>query len=396
MAAADVYQSRLRSAATAMRYPMWLTAFLCTLTLGACRDRVNLHPLTDHLRRPPIAPTVITSIAESGSPLPPSVVAALHDANGHISSSISIGVLDAPLSFQFGSIVDASVDRAGNLVVLDGQAAQLRVFAIGDGTSRSTPEALQVLGGPGLGPGEFQRPRAMSLGYDGLVGVFELHGRVHLFETNSRKLIHLNTLQLPMTIEDACILGSELIVTGRHSDHPESIHVFTTTGEWVRSFGQIYDSPRTQINNTLNRSKVACLESSGQILSAPVFVPEVRKYDMRGELLWWTTIKELLPLYIAETSNGRVTMGTPPDGYHTTVNIVADHVMGVGIVQIAFVTREFVETGNGGELLTYALDLESGAGTLMGDGYRGVRDLYAGGAVLSTILPFPTLKIVSW
>lgn len=383
---------RSSSVASAAHYSIWLSAFLGILAAAGCRDDATLHPLTDYLGRPTIAPAVVSASAESDPPLSPSVVAALHDAD----DGVSIGVLDAPAPFQFGSIVDAALDGTGNLIVLDGQAAQLRVFAIGDAAAPSIPETLQVLGGPGLGPGEFQRPRAMSLGADGLVGVFELHGRVHLFDRNSRELSHLRTLQLPMTVEDACILGSELIVTGRHSEHPGSIHVLTATGEWVRSFGQIYDSPRTQINNTLNRSKVACLGSLGQILSAPVFLPEVRKYDIRGELLWRTTIEGLLPLYIAETSNGSVTMGTPPNGYHSTVSIVADHVTGIGILQVAFVTREFVETGDGGDLLTYALDLDTGTGTLMGDDYRGVRDLYAGGAVLSSVLPFPTLGIISW
>ena len=119
-------------------------------------------------------------------------------------------------------------------------------------------------------------------------------------------------------------------------------------------------------------------------------------YDASGQVLWWSLIEGLIPLYIAEDRNGPVTMGTPPEGYHSTVGVVADDNLGGGIVQLAFVTREFVETGEGGKFVTYAIDLETGTGTLLGEDYRPVRDLHAGGAVLSRFVPYPMVEIVSW
>ena len=46
------------------------------------------------------------------------------------------------------------------------------------------------------------------------------------------------------------------------------------------------------------------LETSRQIVVAPVFLPELRKYDADGQLLWWSALGGLSPVYLAEMPNG--------------------------------------------------------------------------------------------
>ena len=46
------------------------------------------------------------------------------------------------------------------------------------------------------------------------------------------------------------------------------------------------------------------LETSRQIVVAPVFLPELRKYDADGQLPWWSALGGLSPVYLAEMPNG--------------------------------------------------------------------------------------------
>ena len=63
--------------------------------------------------------------------------------------ALSIGLLSGPEELLFGRIASARRDAAGNLVVADGQAHEIRVF---DEEGRH----LQSLGREGEGPGEFE------------------------------------------------------------------------------------------------------------------------------------------------------------------------------------------------------------------------------------------------
>ncbi|MDE2662613.1 MAG: hypothetical protein OXI39_06370 [Gemmatimonadota bacterium] len=129
---------------------------------------------------------------------------------------------------------------------------------------------------------------------------------------------------------------------------------------------------------------------------APVFLPELRKYDAHGRLLWWSALDGLSPVYLEEMPNGAIATGTPEEGYHGTVAVQADEDLNAVILQVAFVTRERRRRGEAPDISTYVFDLDGGAGSLMDGDLDTVRDLYPGGALLSARLPFPTLRVVSW
>ncbi len=66
--------------------------------------------------------------------------------------SLSIGVLSGPEELLFGRIASARRDAAGNLIVADRQALEIRIFDV-------EGRHLQSLGREGEGPGEFQSLR---------------------------------------------------------------------------------------------------------------------------------------------------------------------------------------------------------------------------------------------
>ena len=101
--------------------------------------------------------------ADSGAP-PPSVATATDSAGIRVVTTapgdlvyaelaaepaLSIGQLSGPDELLFGRIQSARRDAAGNLVVADGQAYEIRIF---DGEGRH----LRSLGREGEGPGEFE------------------------------------------------------------------------------------------------------------------------------------------------------------------------------------------------------------------------------------------------
>ena len=63
--------------------------------------------------------------------------------------ALSVGELDGPEEYLFGRIASVARDGAGNLVVADGRAGEIRVF---DAQGRH----LRTFGGMGEGPGEFR------------------------------------------------------------------------------------------------------------------------------------------------------------------------------------------------------------------------------------------------
>lgn len=62
---------------------------------------------------------------------------------------LSIGAIDGPVEVLFGRIASVALDGAANLIVADGQMAEIRIFD-------ASGVHLQTIGGPGEGPGEFR------------------------------------------------------------------------------------------------------------------------------------------------------------------------------------------------------------------------------------------------
>ncbi len=85
-------------------------------------------------------------------------------AEATLVQEVSIGELDGPDEYLFGSIWSLAVDDDRNVYVFDQQAHNIRVFD-------ATGAYIETLGGRGGGPGELGRPEAMALTHDGRVVV---------------------------------------------------------------------------------------------------------------------------------------------------------------------------------------------------------------------------------
>ena len=303
-----------------------------------------------------------------------------------------IGVLEGSPILEFGSIEGVERDAYGRLFVLDGQASEIRAF-VDEGTGL---EPWQVFGGPGAGPGEFRHPSALSAAPTGPVVVFERSGRVHRFSIQEDSLRYVDTSQFLMTINDGCTLGDTLVLTGANPADPGAIHMFDRTNRYIRSFARLYRTDNVSLQVQIQTAKVVCAPGTGGILLAPMFLPEIRRYDRSGELVWWTRMDGLKPIYLAEGSDGNVAIGTPEDGYHRTLGVHVEESVGAVILQVGHITREARARGELDEVLTYVLSLESGKGALVGRHISEIRHVDQEGVVFSRPNPFPTLHVVHW
>ena len=87
---------------------------------------------------------------------------------------VSIGELDGPEEYLFGSVSAIAVDDDHNVYVLDRQPRHVRAFD-SEGTY------VKTLGGPGEGPGEFKVPIGLAISNGRLLVRDPANGRVQLF-----------------------------------------------------------------------------------------------------------------------------------------------------------------------------------------------------------------------
>ena len=369
-----------------------MCALTLALSLASCGDNVTRHPQSERLIRA-VAPASVIDAAPGDPPQRgAAVVAALLDPD----TKNTVGTLDEPAVLQFGSVRGAARDQWGKLFVLDGQASELRVF---DGLQESGRPggAIRVVGGEGEGPGQFQAPVALSISAeDSAVAVFESNGRVSLFHNSEDSVRYLRLQQLRMDVHDGCLLGNTLVVAGRNPESAGSIHLFTLEGRWIRSFGEFYDSDNPFVVETLGQTRVACLAGERGIVSAPVLLPEVRRYAPNGELLWLTVLDDLSPVYVGEYPHGGVEAGTPEEGYHGTTGVAVYDATDLLLLQVAFVQRGDPPPGDEDRPLTYVIDLGTGEGAMVSRSIPRVLHVSGAGAVLSRRFPFPTVEFIAW
>ena len=100
---------------------------------------------------------------------------------------LRIGSLDEEGPQSFARIASLAVDHEGRVWVLEGQAAELRVFD-------ATGAHVRTVGRKGAGPGEFRQPLRVDLGPEGQLWVVDpLNARLSVFDSAGTYLEGLRT-----------------------------------------------------------------------------------------------------------------------------------------------------------------------------------------------------------
>ncbi len=194
----------------------------------------------------------------------------------------------------FGYIPMADIDAGGNIVLLDEDAQEVRVFD-------SRGNFLESFGGRGDGPMELRRAHTLELLPDGRVAVpLGRTGPIKVFGRGRqgwelREIIDFR----PTPGNDLCAFGDgRLFATG-----------FQREGNWLiselsdptKSLGYGYRHPHQIIRRALSGGFIDCIESAEQIVFGFEIQPVFQSYGLDGSLRWTAAIADdYLQLQVAE------------------------------------------------------------------------------------------------
>lgn len=297
----------------------------------------------------------------------------------------TIGQAEGDSQLVFGRIESAAFVSDERLVLLDGQTLKISLLSI-DG------RVLDVVGGPGGGPGEYQYPTNASVS-DGDVAVFDGRGIATLYRVGGDSLGYLSSHSFGFPIDYGCLIREGFLVQGPRPDSGALLHLFDREGALVRSFGEIYNTDNQQLLAHASNSLIACHEASRTVYVAPVLLHEVRAYDLDGRMRWWSALEDLRRVEIQVLADGNTMVRMPRGGYHGAIELHADQTTGEIVLQIAHATPESRERRELAAIHTFALAADGRKVDYLGDDLPRVYGLRGSTLLFAQEDPFPQLVI---
>ncbi len=201
----------------------------------------------------------------------------------------------------FGYVPKADFAPNGNLVVLDEDAQEIRIF---DPQGRF----VEQFGGLGDGPMELRRARDFHLFPDGRIAVpLGEYGDIKIFERSGTRW------ELSEIVEarsrSLCGMEDGRLFSAAYASANGST-IINELGDTVWSFGSGYRYEEWHIRRVLSGGSVACLDKSDRIVYGFEMLPRVQAYDATdGSLQWTAAVQEdYLQLRVTESraSGGRL------------------------------------------------------------------------------------------
>lgn len=203
---------------------------------------------------------------------------------------IRLGSEDARGPELFGDIRSVTMDREGNLFVLDGTSHSVRAF---DRAGRY----LSSAGGPGRGPGDLRDP--LLIWHDGEhLYVVDRYDGISRFVLAGGTLQYAGRFAADLKPTALCSIGEELFI-GAISKNG-ILHVVSRDGRARRAFGTpLRQDPNPAIQEHYDRHslRMTCDSESRRLYVAETTQSRVRAYEPGGRQLWETD----LPQYHGDT-----------------------------------------------------------------------------------------------
>lgn len=277
----------------------------------------------------------------------------------------------------FGEISDAKIDAAGNILVLDGQAARLSVF-----DSRGGP--MGSFGGAGEGPEELREPRYFALLGEGRVAV-PIPGRIKIFRHKEGRWELDETLELSMVANHACSTTEDrLFVSAWQEVNNTVVHEIAGAGV-LSSFGTGYPSDDWLLQMALSDGRVACVGRPSRLAHAFTHTSQVRLFSPDGSLLWVAVLADHTPIEITSTT-GSVSMRIPEE-YDILASI---HGMSTGHIVLQYSHRR---AGIDSHLRTYVVDAATGGGALISNDLPSIKFIGQERYIATFSDPYPRLEV---
>lgn len=288
----------------------------------------------------------------------------------------------------FGRVRDVSIDDAGNILVLDDQASEVRVFA-------SDGRHLQTFGGHGDGPSEMRGATAIQSLPGGRLLVLGRPRRGKLFERTPTGYRIIRPLEVMVDAPDAACSNDAVhaFVAGGTGAQRSAVHkVNVETGELVNHVGIGYVFDDWAVRGMIATGTVGCLGGAATrraVFHASEFLPFVRAYRASdGLLLWVARLDGFMQTRLV----------TPRDG---GIIVWGDHVRDrVSSIQPISPAHLIVQTSrfapserDPSSVSTYLVDVETGSGALISDELGDLVSVTTDRFVFLGNRPFPQLEV---
>ena len=258
----------------------------------------------------------------------------------------------------FGYVPKADFAPNGNLVVLDEDAQEIRIF---DPQGRF----VEQFGGVGDGPMELRRARDFHLFPDGSIAVpLGEYGAIKIFERSETRW-ELSEI-VDARSRSLCGMDDGRWFSAAYPSASGST-IINELGDSVRSFGSGYRYDKWYIRRALSGGSVACLDESDRIVYGFEVLPLVQGYATDGSLQWTAVVLEdYLQLRVTESQGPGGTVayseGTLLD-HDRLMSVFAvgngDHVL-LDYSRVLPDQKEIVQRH-------YLIDAATGAGAYLGD-----------------------------
>ena len=286
----------------------------------------------------------------------------------------SVGAYEGEHHEMLGTILDV-VAGGNTFLYMDGEFKEVRVYDQ-EGTLK------QVVGSPGVAPGEFSYLEAVAITSDASkFFVADQSGtRIQIFQKrdNDYELLDMFSMPHEFFATDICVIRDHLYLHGYSESLDLVIHKVTHEGEYILSFCQPYLSDVPFIKSIISDDgSLVCSETYDTVLYANQTIPILKAYDEVGTLRWQVKFGDHAQMYKREGRNrGRPSLRYPSQlpGESSFLLLATDPVSNSFIISYTTLGPEEEETA---ELVRhyFSVPAESGHGTYLGQHYLGTFEL---------------------
>lgn len=350
---------------------------LTACTADTSHPDTGLHPRSAYLVRPAAPVHSFVAFREYA----PDIIRRLLPGSHLVTT---IGSLEGDPATVFGSIQDVAIGNHAAVLVLDARFSDVRSF---DQAGR----LLWRVGRPGRGPGELTNPYSLLIDSTNRLRISDVTRRIHVFDVSGNLPRYINSLQLDFAALDICALGPLTAVHAVNPTETRPIHVVDEAGHTLDSFGEIYRSPRPDLNYALSKGRIACDAGLSTIYYTPSSgIGEVRAYRPNGEPLWVAVIRDYRPVRISDVKGGYA-VAIPPEGFNRVETLTAIPKVGV-LLQLGFLRQEPSDVApTVRTIATVLLDAKTGAVKSVSLSIPRVQDLDDSLWISSQDDPFPAV-----
>lgn len=174
--------------------------------------------------------------------------------------------------------IAVQLDQGGNVYLLDSKNDRVKIFD-------KNMKFIRSLGSRGQGPDEMIEPTDMDLDKEGNIYIADPeNSRIVIIDSSGQAAKNISLRGLKFLLDLNIAVDSEGLI---YISTAESlITVLNISGQIINSFGEIYEHKRSGVNYNINVVHLDVDSENNLWVAYEHYIPEIRKYDNNGKLLF--------------------------------------------------------------------------------------------------------------